>query len=264
MGSPDVVLIPTVGRSGAGTLVRLVSHLGWTVPAPEVGPDLDNLFGYAESQWVLRTHREWLKRVPLYADRGRLDFLDVCRGVAGAADVSELAFHLRQVVAAQGRVVIKDPRLTWFHDVWISALAAAGLRGVTVALVRAPADVLASKARSFGVLTSDDTRLRQWLVSTLGLCGIVKRTQGAQVVDVRNVVFDQAETEEWVATILGMNKSVVGATGIDSQALSVDSPWPVGLDTELRGIAQDLYLASRTGAWDTIDACRSRARSVGL
>lgn len=264
MRSPDVVLIPTVGRSGAGTLVRLVSHLGWTVPAPEVGPDLDNLFGYAESQWVLRTHRGWLKRVPLHADRGRLDFLDVCRGVVGAADVSELAFHLRQVVAAQGRVVIKDPRLTWFHDVWTSALEAAGLEGVTVAAVRAPADVLVSKARSFGMLTSDDTRLRQWLVSTLGLCGIVERTRGAQVVDVRHVVLDRAATEERVASILGMGTSAVGAAGIDAQALSVDSPWPVGTDTELRRLAQDVYLASRARDWDTIVACRSRARDVGL
>lgn len=141
-----VVIVAGAGRSGTSTLAGVLSMLGLHLPEPQVPADDTNPRGFYESQWVVDFHKALLVRDPVVRT---LDSRPEAAGLAAThvtpSDLDELDEWLSEALAAGAPVVVKDPRVFWFHDLWRTAATSRGAEVGFATMLRHPVEVAKSR-----------------------------------------------------------------------------------------------------------------------
>lgn len=158
---PRLVLVLGPGRSGTSTMAGALAHSGFVVP-DAIEAEESNPAGFFEPRWVNELHLDLLERAdvrPLDSDPEAADL------VTSLLDDSDVRDRLRSWLAAQlgehERLVVKDPRLVWFRDLWVSVAEELGQRPVSVIMLRDPSEVSSSRSEFYQSRTT--TAVAGWI-----------------------------------------------------------------------------------------------------
>lgn len=141
-----IVLITGSGRSGTSTMSGALRELGLRVPPPEVPPDATNPRGFAEPQWVVDFHQQMLDEAVVHISDARPEAWALVQEVAADQERrAELTGWLEEQFAQATDLVVKDPRISWFLDMWSDVTADLGAVTTLVVMLRPPSEVAGSK-----------------------------------------------------------------------------------------------------------------------
>jgi len=156
------VIVAGAGRSGTSTAAGSLTRLGLHVPQPEVEADETNPRGFYESRWVVDFHKELLNRSPVVRTLdARPEALELASGLAGADDEAKAQTWLGEQFAGHEQLVIKDPRVLWFHDLWRRAAHAHGAEVGFMTMLRHPVEVAKSRDTHYTPTDRGDAFRRQ-------------------------------------------------------------------------------------------------------
>jgi hypothetical protein len=163
-----LVLVVGVGRSGTSLLTGVLGQLGFHVPQPEVKADDTNPRGFSEPRWAVDFHKRLLGARSITVNDARPAAWEKTRT---AAEDDGIYAELREWLGGQLReadsVVVKDPRTGWFLPLWTRASSDLGVEARFVTMLRHPAEILASAARSYGDWQTPANRAAAWINVTL-------------------------------------------------------------------------------------------------
>jgi hypothetical protein len=131
----------------AGTL----AHSGFYVPAAIKG-NQTNPTGFFEPRWAVNFHRRLLDKAgvrTLDTDPEALGRLE--RTTSDPAIRAELREWLEKELSGHPRLVIKDPRMVWFHDLWMAVAPQVGVEPRFVIMLRHPAEVSSSRSEYYNL-----------------------------------------------------------------------------------------------------------------
>jgi hypothetical protein len=135
-----------------------------------VSANRSNPRGFGEPRWAVDFHNELLKRVDVVVEDGRPEAWDLTAKLVEKPEVVDaLADWLSQQFVEADRLVVKDPRLAWFFEVYRVAATRldADLRVAT--MLRDPAEVMKSREVAYGTRTGNTTRIVGWMNMMLGI-----------------------------------------------------------------------------------------------
>lgn len=143
----QVLYVVGSGRSGTSTLSGVLKALGVPVPQPEVPPNNTNPRGFGEPAWVVKRHQRWLSKAAVHISDARPQAWALTADVVqGARTVEVCADWLAGRFEAHGdTLLVKDPRLIWFYDLWSRAARRSGAEAAYLIMLRPPTEVVASK-----------------------------------------------------------------------------------------------------------------------
>lgn len=154
-----LVIVAGTGRSGTSTVAGALKLLGLAVPQPEVKADSTNPRGFFEPRWVVDFHKEWLLRAGVRTLDARPEAADIAAAMgARPRPRAILTEWLGQQFSAP-QVVVKDPRLFWFRDLWREAADSVGAEITYLTMLRYPAEVIGSRDRAYLKNRSPEQRL---------------------------------------------------------------------------------------------------------
>jgi hypothetical protein len=163
-----LVLVVGVGRSGTSLLTGILGQLGFHVPQPEVKADDTNPRGFSEPRWAVDFHKRLLRARRVTVNDARPAAWEKTRT---AADDDAVYAELREWLGGQmdeaDSVVVKDPRTGWFLPLWTRASTDLGVEARFVTMLRHPAEILASAAKSYGDWQTPASRAAAWINVTL-------------------------------------------------------------------------------------------------
>lgn len=145
----ELICVLGPGRSGTSTMAGTLAHSGFYVPAAIKGNET-NPTGFFEPRWAVNFHRRLLDRAgvrTLDADPKALARLE--RPSADPAIRAELREWLEKELAGHPRLVIKDPRMVWFRDLWMAVAPDVGVEPKFVIMLRHPAEVSSSRSEYY-------------------------------------------------------------------------------------------------------------------
>ena len=159
----QLVLLIGVGRSGTSAFTGILRELGFHVPQPEVEPDETNPRGFGEPRWVVDWHTRLLKSVRVTTIDSRPAAWAKTADIGKRQDVvDELRSWLEVQFVGTERVVVKDPRLSWFLGLWQRCAADLGVDPTFVTMLRPPTEVLGSARQWYGNWQNDASRAVGW------------------------------------------------------------------------------------------------------
>lgn len=142
-----VVYVTGSARSGTSTLAGVLREFGLHVPLPEVEPDPSRPQGFSEPRWVVDFHDSMLRAAGVQTSDPRpIAWHLVDRAGADANALRQIRTWLDAQIARYGDLVITDPRLLWFLELWQDAATSAGARASCLTMLRPPAEIVGSKA----------------------------------------------------------------------------------------------------------------------
>ncbi len=163
-----LVLVVGVGRSGTSLLTGILGQLGFHVPQPEVKADDTNPRGFSEPRWAVDFHKRLLQARRVTVNDARPAAWEK---TSAAADDDAVYTELREWLGGQmdqaDSVVVKDPRTGWFLPLWTRASTDLGVEARFVTMLRHPAEILASAAKSYGDWQTPASRAAAWINVTL-------------------------------------------------------------------------------------------------
>ncbi len=172
----QVLVVAGPGRSGTSLFTGLTARLGLHVPKPEVKSNRSNPTGFSEPRWAVDFHNDLLRKADVVVDDGRPEAWELTDRVGRLPGPrAQLARWLEEQFEVSPRVVIKDPRLAWFFDLYQDMAQEAGAELSVVTMLRDPAEVLQSRELAYGTRTTNSTRAVGWVNMMLG---IERRTRG--------------------------------------------------------------------------------------
>jgi len=166
----QILVVAGSGRSGTSLFAGLTGRLGWHIPKPEVSANRSNPRGFGEPRWAVDFHNDLLKRVDVVVEDGRPEAWDLTARLADEPDVVDaLTGWLDMQFGEADRLVVKDPRLAWFFELYRVAATRldADLRVAT--MLRDPAEVMKSREIAYGTRTGNTTRIIGWANMMLGI-----------------------------------------------------------------------------------------------
>jgi hypothetical protein len=203
---PRLVLVVGVGRSGTSLLTGILGQLGFHVPQPEVEADDTNPRGFSEPRWAVDFHSRLLRarRVTVNDSRPKA-FESTATAAEDPPTHSELRRWLEGQLAEADAVVVKDPRTGWFLPLWTRTSAELGVDARYVTMLRHPAEILASAAKSYGDWQAPASRAAAWINVTLET---ERATRGSRRAFVRyeDLLDDWPRELERVADLLELPK----------------------------------------------------------
>ncbi|GAB2871564.1 sulfotransferase family protein [Nocardioides pacificus] len=145
-----VLFVAGAGRSGTSTLSGIVQRLGLHVPQPEVVPDETNPKGFGEPQWVVDLHNRLLDSIAVAVSDARPAAWSQTAVVAADDERRAAAAQWLEGHFAEGtELVVKDPRLSWFLEMWRDAALRTDATPVFATMLRPPAEVVGSKQKYY-------------------------------------------------------------------------------------------------------------------
>jgi hypothetical protein len=163
-----LVLVVGVGRSGTSLLTGILGQVGFHVPQPEVKADDTNPRGFSEPRWVVDFHKRLLQARRVTVNDARPQAFEKTNDAAGDDAVyMELRDWLAGQMQHADSVVVKDPRTGWFLPLWTRASSDLGAEAGFVTMLRHPAEILASAAKSYGDWQKPASRAAAWINVTL-------------------------------------------------------------------------------------------------
>ena len=166
----QILVVAGSGRSGTSLFAGLTGRLGFHIPKPEVSANRSNPRGFGEPRWAVDFHNELLKRVDVVVEDGRPEAWELTSRLVEKPEVlTALGGWLEQQFGEADRLVVKDPRLAWFFEVYRVAATRldADLRVAT--MLRDPAEVMKSREVAYGTRTGNTTRIVGWMNMMLGI-----------------------------------------------------------------------------------------------
>ena len=128
-----------------------LAHCGSDVPQA-IRANATNPAGFYEPRWVVDFHKEQLERAGVRTLDTDPDALARMEAVTGDAQVRDT---LRSWLAARleehDRLVLKDPRMVWFRDLWVAVAHDLGLDPAFVVMLRHPSEVSSSRSEFYNV-----------------------------------------------------------------------------------------------------------------
>jgi hypothetical protein len=129
----------------AGALV----HSGYRVPKAIRGNET-NPMGFFEPRWVVNFHRRLLRSVGVRSLDTDPEAIRRLEGVLGDRKIRvELHDWLAPSLERHGRLVIKDPRMVWFRDLWVDAAETLDVDPRFVIMLRHPSEVSSSRSQFY-------------------------------------------------------------------------------------------------------------------
>src|SRR4051812_45793513 len=163
-----LVLVVGVGRSGTSLLTGILGQLGFHVPQPEVEADDTNPRGFSEPRWAVDFHSRLLRARRVTVNDSRPGAFEATATAADDdATLAELRAWLEGELAGADAVVVKDPRTGWFLPLWTRGSSDLGVEARYATMLRHPAEILASAAKSYGDWQSPASRAAAWINITL-------------------------------------------------------------------------------------------------
>jgi hypothetical protein len=168
-GQKRLLLVVGVGRSGTSLCAGVLGQLGFRVPQPEVATDETNPRGFSEPKWVVDFHRKLMHAKQVGVFDSRPAAWQLAEEAAAPQEVYEqLKAWLAVQFVGSDDVVVKDPRIGWFLDLWLRCARELELAPATVTMLRHPTEILSSARRSYGDWQSDASRATSWINGMLG------------------------------------------------------------------------------------------------
>ena len=246
-----VVYVTGCGRSGTSALAGVLRQFGLHVPGPEVEADASNPRGFSEPQWVVDFHDALLRSAGVETSDPRpIAWHLVDRAGAEAEALGQIQTWLTAQVGAHGNLVIKDPRLLWFLELWQEAATGAGAKASCITMLRPPAEVVGSKAAYYKGRGAVD-RVAGWINLMLGT-ELATRATPRAFVRYRDLIHDWDQPVFGAAAALDLPMVDPGNTAavhrvdafIDPTPHRVEATWhDVPIPTPLRALADDTWAA---------------------
>ena len=141
-----LVLVVGSGRSGTSSMSGTLKYLGLHVPQPEVQANKTNPRGFFEPEWVIDFTNDLLTACGINSSDARPTAVALAAGVARLEQHREqLRTWLGEALQQADRLVVKDPRTSWFQDIWIDAAHHHDVVPSFVTMLRHPAEVSSSR-----------------------------------------------------------------------------------------------------------------------
>jgi hypothetical protein len=255
--SPDpaahrIIFVAGSGRSGTSLMAGILQQLGYHVPQPEVPADASNPKGFAEAQWVVDFHHRLLRAARVHPSDARpAAWFETGKALNRLRPRTELGDWLEEQVRAGDDLVIKDPRLIWFLPMWQQCADRLATSSSVVTMLRHPAEVVASKDRTYGRLLNITNRTAGWL----NLMLYTERSTR----DIPRAFVQYADLlEDWTSTVVGLGDAlsqpmIQQATAarirdaqrfIDPDLRRSRPDWePLGVPEKLRSLADEAWEA---------------------
>lgn len=144
-----IVLVLGPGRSGTSTMAGTLAMSGFDVPKAIAGRE-SNPAGFHEPRWVVNFHQALLQRADVRTLDADPDSLEQMAPVLEDPQVrDDLRTWLEERLSEHPRLVIKDPRLVWFRDLWVEVAGELGQEPGFVFMLRHPSEVSSSRAEYY-------------------------------------------------------------------------------------------------------------------
>lgn len=159
-----LLLVAGSGRSGTSLFAGLTGRLGLHIPQPEVLADTSNPNGFGEPRWAVDFHEELLKTLDVTREDARPVAWEAAAKVLDRpAARQQLRDWLAEQLDQASRVVVKDPRLSWFLGLYGQVAEELGAEVSIVTLLRHPAASIKSRELAYGTGSTPATRTAGWL-----------------------------------------------------------------------------------------------------
>jgi hypothetical protein len=161
---PSLVVVAGSGRSGTSLCSTLLHRLGYHIPQPEVQPNRNNPRGYGEPRWAVDFHQRWLDALDVSKEDARpFAIAKMERLASRPRPQRELRSWLAEQFDVADRIVVKDPRLTWFTGLYRDVADSLGARLAVVTMVRHPVETTRSRESAYGASLTDISRMTAWV-----------------------------------------------------------------------------------------------------
>lgn len=241
-GARRLLIVLGPGRSGTSTIAGTLAMTGLEVPGLAIAGNKTNPGGFYEPRWVVDLHKELLQA----ADVRELDTspqaLERINEVTASADVrTRLRDWLGERLDTQPRLVVKDPRAVWFHELWASTCGDLGVEPGYVTMLRHPAEVAGSREKYYQKAELEDDRPKQInrIAGWVNVALIAEKvTHGLP----RNFVRYSDLVADWRKTLT----QIAETQGLELDPAPDASPHPVDsfIDPTLHRVRSD---------WETVD-----------
>lgn len=151
VSTPDrrIVLVLGPGRSGTSTMAGTLAMSGFDVPKAIAGKE-SNPSGFYEPRWVVNFHRALLQTADVRTLDADPDAPDQMAPVLEDEQTrTKLRTWLEERLSEHPRLVIKDPRLVWFRDLWVDVAGELGQEPAFVFMLRHPSEVSSSRSEYY-------------------------------------------------------------------------------------------------------------------
>ncbi len=249
---PALLLVAGSGRSGTSLFTGLTGRLGVRIPQPEVLADPSNPHGFGEPRWAVDFHERLLKSVDVGREDARPAAWEAAAKVASRAPAREALRHwLAEQLERAQRVVVKDPRLTWFLDLYRLVAEDLGADLHVVTMLRHPAAAIKSRELAYGTGSTHATRTAGWLNMML-FTEARTRDLSRAVVRYDDLLRDWRSTlgltEERLGLPLcrdaGEQRLAAADALVDPSLRRAEPDWAeLALPPDLRRLAESAYLA---------------------
>ncbi|MGI8521688.1 MAG: sulfotransferase family protein [Nocardioides sp.] len=168
-GRRSLVIVAGSGRSGTSLFTGLADRLGYRIPLPEVKADGSNPTGFGEPRWAVDFHDELLASIAVNAEDGRPEaWAKAAQACERPRAQARVKGWLGEQFAASDKVVVKDPRLSWFLTLYRLAADQLDADLSVVTMLRHPAESIKSRELAYGSGSAPTTRMVGWLNMMLG------------------------------------------------------------------------------------------------
>lgn len=166
----QILVVAGSGRSGTSLFTGLTGRLGFHIPKPEVAANKSNPRGFGEPRWAVDFHNELLSTADVVVEDGRPEAWDATTKLAERPEaVERLRGWLEEQLAESDRVVVKDPRLAWFFELYRVVATDLDADLSVATMLRDPAEVMRSREIAYGTRTGNTTRVIGWMNMMLGI-----------------------------------------------------------------------------------------------
>jgi glycosyltransferase involved in cell wall biosynthesis len=274
----SLVVVAGSGRSGTSLCSGLLNRLGFHIPQPEVRANVTNPSGFGEPQWAISFHQRWLDAADVSKEDARPSASAKMVRVGKRPKVrKELAEWLADQFAESDRVVVKDPRLTWFTPLYAEVAAELGASFAVVTMVRHPVETTRSRELAYGSGLSDTARMTAWVNMMLSV-ELATRPYPRALISYGDLLADWRGTFEAAGRTLGIDPVAdaspeqLGAADalVDPSLYRATSTWDESnVPAQLKSLAEAVYVELETltsgpdsdpdpAALDRLDALRAQ------
>ncbi len=170
-GTAKVVVVAGSGRSGTSTIAGVLKSAGLLIPPPEVPGNRTNPRGFFEPRWAVEFQTRLLRTASVVLTDARPAAFDLAAAAgADAGAREEVGAWVREHLAENHELLVKDPRNSWFLPMWRQAAADAGADVAFLTMLRHPAEVVGSKDKYYKNTDAGEsprqaqtTRVASWL-----------------------------------------------------------------------------------------------------
>ncbi|MGH3445018.1 MAG: sulfotransferase family protein [Nocardioidaceae bacterium] len=249
----SLLVVAGSGRSGTSLFTGLAGRLGSHSPPPEVVALTSNPRGFGEPRWAVDFHNRLLRSVDVGPEDARPQAWPLA-AKAGARDpaYADLRGWLAEQFALSDLVVVKDPRLGWFLELYSRVAADLTARLGVVTMVRHPAASIKSRELAYGTGSTAATRTAGWL-NVMLFTELHTRELPRALVGYDELLGDWRTAMQTAADTLGLPLLDVDADRLAAADALVDPSlrrsapaWSeLGVRPDLQAVAERAYAALR-------------------